>query len=234
MRILATSDIHCRVDTPHLVEELVGEALHQADVFVIAGDLTDTGRSEEAAELARQLSQVRIPVIAILGNHDHQTGKPDEIAKMLVDSGVHMLDCSFWVVGDVSFVGAKGFCGGFGDNLVQPFGELALKTFIGTSIEETVRLDEALAQVTTPKTMAILHYAPIRETLAGEAPEIFAFMGTSRLGKVIDQHGANLIVHGHSHHGFPEGRTPGNIPVHNICHFVLERYTGVPYCMFEL
>jgi Icc-related predicted phosphoesterase len=135
----------------------------------------------------------------------------------------------------VGFVGTKGFCGGFGSSLVQPFGEAALKKFIRTSIDEAANLESCITQLQgCEHKVVILHYAPIRETLEGEPPELFPFLGTSRLANAIDPHGADVILHGHAHQGSPSGKTPGNIPVYNVSRFVQMTHTGKPYCMIDL
>jgi uncharacterized protein len=235
MRIAAIGDLHCRQETPDLVRELLGEIEGQADVLVLTGDLTDTGLPAEADQLAGQLSQVQIPIVAILGNHDHESGQADVVAEVLRDAGVHMLDASVYELDSVGFVGAKGFAGGFGQYLIQPFGEQALKTFINTSIEEAVNLENALARLQhCHRRIAVLHYAPIKDTLQGEPQELWPFLGSSRLCEVLDRRKVDVIVHGHAHYGSPGGSTQGGIPVHNVCRFVQERHTGSPYCLVEL
>lgn len=235
MKIVAIGDIHCRVETTDLIQKLLGELDHTMDALVLTGDLTDTGLPEEAEVLAQQLLPYDIPIISILGNHDHESGKADQITEVMRKAGVTMLDGTIYEVGPVGFVGTKGFCGGFDENLIQPFGEFALKTFIRTSIDETVTLENALTRLQHCEyKVALLHYAPIKATLIGEPPELYPFLGTSRLAEVIDRRGVNLILHGHAHHGSPFGRTPGQIPVHNVSRFVQMEHTGKPYCEIEL
>jgi Icc-related predicted phosphoesterase len=235
MRIAATGDIHCRVDTKELISQLLGEIQKEADVLVLTGDLTDTGYPEEAEVLLPQLQMLGIPVVATLGNHDHESGKAAEIKHMLREGGVMILDGTVVEIGGVGFAGTKGFCGGFGENLVQPFGEEALKTFIHTGIDEAIALENALARLTTCRhRVAVLHYAPIKGTLIGESPEIYAFLGSSRLANAIDRRGVDVIFHGHAHHGCPDGRTAKNIPVHNVSRFVLLNHTGKPYSVVEI
>lgn len=234
MKIVSMGDIHCRVDTTDLIQKLIGELDHSFEVMVLAGDLTDNGLPEEAEVLARQLSSYQIPIITILGNHDHEGGKANEIVDVMRNAGMIVLDGTVCEVGEVGFVGTKGFCGGFDENMIQPFGENALKTFIRNSIDESVVLENALAKLQhCQHKVAVLHYAPIKTTLIGEPPELFPFLGTSRLADSIDRHGADLILHGHAHHGSPFGRTTGNIPVHNVSRFVQLAHTGKPYCVVE-
>lgn len=235
MKLAAIGDIHCRVGMDNLIEPMIGEIRDQMDVLILAGDLTDHGLPEEAELLVRQLEWVKVPVIAILGNHDHEGGQPEQVAQVFSEAGINVLDGTVVELDNIGFVGTKGFCGGFNEYLVQPFGEAALKTFIRTSIDETVTLENALARLQhCPYKVAVLHYAPIKETLIGEPPELFPFLGTSRLAQAIDPRGVNVIFHGHAHHGSPFGVTPGNIPVYNVSRFVQLAHTGKPYCMFEL
>ena len=234
MKIVALGDIHCRIDSIELIQGLIGELNHGFDAMVLAGDLTDHGLPEEAEVLAGQLKEYSVPIIAILGNHDHEGGKADEISAVMRSAGVTMLDGSVIEFGTVGFVGTKGFCGGFDENMIQPFGEAALKTFIRSSIDEVLNLENALAKLQTCEhKIAVLHYAPIKATLIGEPPELFPFLGTSRLAEAIDRRGVDIIVHGHAHHGSPYGRTLGNIPVHNVSRFVQAEHTGKPYCVIE-
>lgn len=235
MRIVSVGDIHCRVGTDTLIQQILGELDHNFDVLLLAGDLTDTGLPEEAEVLVKQLKVYDIPIIAILGNHDHESGQPEGIVRVLEDAGITVLDRTACVVRNVGFVGTKGFCGGFGQNLVQPFGEAELKTFIRASIDEAADLETALESIEhCEHKVVLLHYAPIPETLEGEPRELFAFLGTSRLASAVDPHGADVILHGHAHHGGPMGRTPGNIPVYNVSRFVQMAHTGKPYCVIEL
>ena len=149
-------------------------------------------------------------------------------------AGILVLDGDVWEHDGVEFVGIKGFCGGFGGHRLQPFGERLLKTFIHHSIAEVVRLEAALGQLRGERRVAVLHYAPIAETLRGEHPEIYPFLGFSLLADALDRHGVNVIVHGHAHHGSPHGRTPGGIPVHNVSRQVLSREYQQAYLLFEI
>lgn len=234
MRIAAIADFHCRVNPTESYRDLLNGVQNQADVLLIAGDLTDTGLPKEAEILVEELEDLSLPIIAVLGNHDHESDKADELVKILTESGIHVLNGTVMEIDGVGFVGTKGFCGGFGDRLVQPFGERVLKTFIRTSIEEVMNLENALVKLDCQYRVAVLHYAPIPETLNGEPPEIYPFLGTSRLGNALDRQGVNLVVHGHAHHGASFGRTPGNIPVYNVSRFVQSKVNGKPYSIFDL
>jgi Icc-related predicted phosphoesterase len=235
VKVLAIGDIHCRIETPDLMQKLIGDLDQDFDVLLLAGDLTDNGQLEEAQVLVNQLKTISVPILAILGNHDHQNGNPEEITAVMREAGVTVLDGTAHEIGTVGFVGTKGFCGGFDELLVQPFGETPLKTFIRTSIDEALVLENALSKLShCEQKIVLLHYAPIKATLIGEPPELFPFLGTSWLGDAVDRRGANLIVHGHAHHGSPFGRTKGEVPVHNVSRFVQLEHTGKPYCLIEV
>jgi uncharacterized protein len=235
VKVVSIGDLHCRLDTTNLVEQLIGELDNQYDALLLAGDLTDNGLTEEAELLVRQLQQVSVPIVAILGNHDHHNGQEEQIATILRGAGIILLDGTVCEIGPLGIAGSKGFCGGFGETMVQPFGEAALKTFIRTSIDEAVALENALTNLQECQyKLVLLHYAPILATLVGEAPELFAFLGTGRLASAIDRRGADVVVHGHAHHGSPFGRTPENIPVHNVSRQVQMEHTGKPYCIIDL
>ncbi len=234
MRIAATADIHTRVLDNGMTEKLFTGVNEEADILILAGDLTDTGLPEEAEILLRCLKTIDIPILAVLGNHDHESGFAVKIAQMLSEQGIMMMDGQIREIGGVGFVGTKGFSGGFGRNMVQPFGEEALKIFIRAGIDEALELEDMVARMESRRRMAILHYAPIRETLEGESPELYPFLGSERLAHALDRQGVDLVIHGHAHHGSPEGHTPGGIPVYNISRFVLSTFTGKPYRVFEL
>ena len=234
MRIAAIGDIHCRANTIETVEPLFAGIEKEADLLVLAGDLTDNGLPDEMKILCQELERLSIPKVAVLGNHDHENDQEETLAKMLGEQEVCVLNGTVAEIQGVGFVGTKGFCGGFGDLFVQPFGERVLKTFIQSSIDESVRLENALARLDCAHKVAILHYAPIPETLKGEPLELYPFLGSSRLAYALDRHGVDVIFHGHAHHGSPEGKTPGNIPVHNVSRFVQKKYSDRFYCLFEV
>lgn len=234
MRIAALADLHVHAPDDPGLTELFKEIDKDADVLLIGGDLTDNGKAMEAGFVVEYLQHLSIPVIAVLGNHDHESGQADEIATILQDAGVTILNGTTREIDGVGFAGTKGFCGGFGSLFVQPFGEEALKEFINASIEEAVRLENALAKLNCRVRIVLLHYSPIRDTLAGEPLELFPFLGTSRLENAIDRHGANLVFHGHAHHGSPTGATSANIPVYNVSRFVLNKNGNKGYCILEV
>ncbi len=232
MRIAAIADLHCRVNST--ISSCLEGVEDQAEALIIAGDLTDAGLPAEMKVVLEELTHVSLPIVAVLGNHDHENGKEEELTRMLQDSGILVLEGNAVEIGGVGFAGTKGFCGGFDGRMVQPFGEKAIKDFIQTGIDEVMRLENAVTKLDSRKKVAVLHYAPIKTTLEGESPELFAFLGSSRLGAALDRHGVDVIVHGHAHNGSPEGRTERNIPVYNVCRFVQQRSSQRPYCVFEV
>jgi Icc-related predicted phosphoesterase len=217
LRIAATADLHVKKTSAGLLQPLFAKASETADVLLMCGDLTDYGAPEEAKILAREItSSLRIPVIAVLGNHDHETGKQDEIAKIMTDAGVTLLDGDAHEIHGVGFAGTKGFGGGFGRRSLGAWGEEILKKFVHETIEEALKLEAALARLRTPQKIAVLHYSPIAATVVGEPPEIMAFLGSSRLEEPIDRYRVTTVFHGHAHHGALEGRTKGNAQVYNV------------------
>jgi Icc-related predicted phosphoesterase len=233
MRIAAIADFHCRVGSEGTIAPLLDGVEREADVLLVAGDLTDTGLAAEMEVLLAELRGIDLPILAVLGNHDHESDDAARLAAMVTEAGLHLLDATVEEIGDVGFVGTKGFCGGFTERLVQPFGERALKDFIHTSIEEAVRLESAVTKLDCRAIVGVLHYAPVVDTLEGESPELYPMLGTSRLANALDRHNVRAIVHGHAHHGSPEGRTPGGAAVYNVCRFVHERHGLSPYRVFE-
>lgn len=229
MRIAAIADLHCRAESSGTIRPLL-ECSEGADVLLLGGDLTDTGLVEEAEVLLDEIADVSPPIVAVLGNHDHESDNAEEIADMLKDAGVRVLNGSVCEIDGVGFVGTKGFAGGFDDRLVQPFGERALKAFIRHGIEEAVRLESAVAKLEDCRArVAVLHYSPVADTLEGEPEELWPLLGSSRFANALDRHHVAVAVHGHAHHGSPEGRTPGGAAVYNVSKFVHARF-DLPAC----
>ena len=205
-------------------QPLFGQISAAADVLLLCGDFTDYGLPDEARVLVRELTAaMKIPVIAVLGNHDYEGGKPDEVRQILVDGGITMLDGEATEVQGVGFAGVKGFAGGFGRGALGPWGERAIKAFVQEAVDEALKLEAALARLRTKKRIALLHYSPIRATVEGEPPEIFAYLGSSRLEEPINRYRVSAVFHGHAHRGAPEGRTSTGVPVHNVSMPLLTR-----------
>ena len=235
MRIAAIADIHYTPQSYDRIRDQMGRLRDEADVLILAGDLTNYGKPQEMESLLNALVRVRIPTIAVIGNHDYESGEQAELMRMMAQEGIKVLDGTSYERDGVGFAGTKGFPGGFGRGVLTAFGEKEVKAFVQAAIDEALKLERALMQVRTPKTVVVVHYAPIGATVKGENPEIFPYLGTSRLGEVIDRHGADLVVHGHAHHGTPDGQTPAGIPVHNVAlHLNLQQDPPKPYRVFDL
>jgi Icc-related predicted phosphoesterase len=206
-----------------------------ADVLAVAGDLTGTGLPGEMTQLLNVVVRARIPTIVVLGNHDYESGNQDELRQMMVQAGIKVLDGTVYERDGVGFAGTKGFVGGFGRTLLTAFGEPEIKHFVQASVDEALKLERAMAQLRSEKRVVLLHYSPIATTVQGEPLEIFPFLGTSRLGEVVDRHGANLVLHGHAHHGQLDGQTTTGIPVHNVALNLLQAQTPpTAYRIFDV
>lgn len=216
MRIAATADLHFVPASHSAVLDQLGKARDEADVLVLAGDLTNYGQPAEMEPLINALVRLRVPTVAVLGNHDYESGKELELMQMMSAGGIKVLDGTGYERDGVGFAGTKGFIGGFGRGVLTAFGEPEVKAFVKASIDEALKLERGMSQLRAGKRVVVLHYSPIAGTVNGERPEIFPFLGTSRLAEVIDRHGADLVLHGHAHHGTPNGRTTTGIPVHNV------------------
>jgi len=200
-----------------VLQPLFAQITESADVLVIAGDLTDYGLAEEAKVLAKDLTaSLKIPAVGVLGNHDFETGEEKEIMKILQDVGVRVLDGDTCEVHGIGFAGVRGFCGGFGRGALGAWGESVIKAFVHEAISEALKLEAALARLETEHRIAVLHYAPIRETVEGEPLEIYPFLGSSRLEEPLSRYGVTAVFHGHAHKGALEGVTSKGIPVYNV------------------
>jgi len=217
LRIAAIADLHTKKSSAGAYQALFDHATQNADILLICGDLTDYGAIEEAQILAKELSSsLRIPALAVLGNHDVEAGHENEIVRILTDVGVTILDGGTYEYRGVGFAGVKGFCGGFGRRALGAWGEKVIKDFVHESVNEALKLENALVRLRTPQKIALLHYAPIQATVNGEPPEIIAFLGSSRLEEPLDRYRVTAVFHGHAHRGSPEGRTKGAAPVYNV------------------
>ncbi len=224
VRLLALADLHCARTSQGAFQPIFAQATRNADVLVLSGDLTDNGLAEEARVLVKELgAAAKVPVVAILGNHDDQSRQQGEIRQILSDAGVCMLDGSACEIYGVGFAGTKGFAGGFGERALQPWGEDLIKQFVHEAVEEALKLETALAKLRTQSRVALLHYSPIRGTVEGEPPEIFAFLGSSRLEEPLTRYGVEAVFHGHAHRGALEGRIRGDVPVYNVSLPLLRR-----------
>jgi Icc-related predicted phosphoesterase len=235
MRIAAVGDLHAgRANTREQIARLHTVA-DDAQLLLLAGDLTDHGNPAEAALLAEELARVSVPIVTVLGNHDFECGRAFAIADALEHVGVRVLDGTSLTFGDVGIAGVKGFGGGFDPRHLGAFGERVMKEFVAEIEEEADKLASALNRLKTRHKIALLHYSPVVGTLEGEPREIFPFMGSSKLGHVADRCGATLVLHGHAHAGTFASETPGGVPVFNVAAKVL-RNLDPPraYAVFDL
>lgn len=223
VRFAAVGDLHCTKDSAGSLREMFSQAAQAADALLLCGDLTDYGLPEEAHVLADELSAARVPIVAVLGNHDFESDQADEVRRVLSAAGVQVLDGEACEIHGVGIAGAKGFSGGFGRGALGPWGESAIKLFVNEAIQEALKLESALAKLRTPQRIALLHYSPIQATVEGEPVEIFPFLGTSRLEDPLLRQPVNAVFHGHAHRGSPEGRTMNGTPVFNVAMPLLRR-----------
>jgi len=235
MRIAATADLHFSPSNQAVLRDQLSRVRDEADLLVLAGDLTNYGQPNEMEPLLNTLVRIRVPTVAVLGNHDYESGREQELMQMMAAAGIKILDGSAYERDGIGFAGTKGFVGGFGRGVLTAFGEPEIKAFVRASIDEALKLERGISQLRTSKRVVVLHYSPIADTVRGEFPEIMPFLGTSRLAEVIDRHGADLVVHGHAHNGTLEGRTLAGIPVHNVAITLLQRQqTPAAFRVFDL
>jgi Icc-related predicted phosphoesterase len=231
IRVAAVGDVHFGTDSAYTLRPHLEHLQENADVFLIAGDLTRHGDPAEAQVLADELRGLPVPVYAVLGNHDHHMDREQEVAGVLAEAGVRMLEGEGDVLSingsTIGIAGSKGFGGGFAGASGSDFGEREMKMFIRATKDSSERLEKALAGLTADVRVALLHYAPVKETLVGEPPEIYPFLGSYLLAEAIDRAGADLVLHGHAHRGVEKGSTPGGIHVRNVAVPVINRTYNV-------
>jgi Icc-related predicted phosphoesterase len=239
LRVAAVGDLHCTRTSEGVLQPLFAQMAESADVIALAGDLVDYGLPDEAHVLARELSvaiKAKVSVVAVLGNHDFEDGQPEAVKQILCDAGVTVLDGDAVEIKGVGFAGVKGFCGGFGRRALEPWGESAIKSFVREALDEALKLESALARLRAPNRIALLHYAPVQATVEGEPLEIYPFLGSSRLEDPINRYEVDAVLHGHAHHGAPEGKTSAHIPVYNVSMPLLKRHFAdrPPFRILEL
>lgn len=235
LRVAAVGDLHVGEahDRPH--RELFDRVHEDADVLCLCGDLTNFGKVREVEILLEDIRGCKIPIVGVLGNHEHECGLVDEVTGMLRDAGVQMLTGQAFEIDGVGFAGGKGFIGGFGRYMLSPFGEAAIKTFVREAVEDANLIENSIRMLRTERSVVVLHYSPVVDTVMGEPPEIHPFLGSSRLGETIDRYdNISLVVHGHAHRGQPEGRTTKGVPVYNVALPVLRTLGDTPYRVFEV
>jgi len=238
IRVAAVGDLHCTKAGAGKFQSLFSQAAESAHLLLLCGDLTDYGLPEEAEILAAELSVAvaRIPIVAVLGNHDYESDKAEEVKQILCAAGVQILDGDACEIEGIGIAGIKGFAGGYGRGALGPWGEPAIKLFVNEALQEALKLEAALAKLRTQKRIVLMHYSPIEATVQGEPPEIFAFLGTSRLQDPLIHYPVDAVFHGHAHRGSPEGRTVNDIPVFNVAKPLLQRLypERPPFRIFEL
>jgi Icc-related predicted phosphoesterase len=229
VRIAAVGDMHVPRGGHAGLAPAFTAAGANADVLVLAGDITDYGLPEEAKIVAAALAPLKIPIVAVLGNHDFESGHQADVMKILVDAGAIVLDGDAHEVAGVGFAGVKGFGGGFGPRALAPWGEDSIKNFVHEAVNEALKLESALARLRTPHRVAVMHYAPILATVSGEPPEIYPFLGSSRLEDPLNRYPVSAVFHGHAHRGSLEGRTREGSPVYNVAMpLLVQAYPGRP------
>jgi Icc-related predicted phosphoesterase len=235
VKIAAIGDLHVTEDSTAPYGRMFEEISGEADALLLCGDLTNFGKPAEADVLAEDIGRCTIPVLGVLGNHDYECGHPDEVARILHQAGMIVLDEQAHEIDGVGFAGVKGFLGGFGRGELAPFGEPEIKAFVDVANNEARKLENALRSLRTEKIVAVLHYSPVADTLVGEPIEIFQYLGSARLADALDRFdNIAFVVHGHAHHGTYEGKTMRGTPVYNVAQFVLRQTFGKSYTVLEV
>lgn len=234
IRIAAAADVHLGAASRGRYGPQLSGLREEADVLLLAGDLTNYGTPEEAAVVVEELAGCGVPVVTVLGNHDHESDQGDKVTEVLEGAGIRVLEGDSLVldVGGVRLgvAGTKGFGGGFKGASGSDFGEPEMKAFVRHSKALAGQLRDALTSLECDLRVALMHYAPVPETLVGERLEIYPFLGSYYLGEAVDAGGAALALHGHAHAGAEEGMTPGGVPVRNVALAVIRR----PYAVYPL
>jgi Icc-related predicted phosphoesterase len=234
IRIAAVGDVHVDEDVVGRFRPALDELPDCADVLLLAGDLTRHGTEAEARCVAQEFGGLGVPVVTVLGNHDHQSDQVPQVVKVLEDVGIRVLEGEGIVLefpgGRLGVAGVKGFGGGFAGRCASDFGEPEMKAFVRTANDSAEALGGALRGLDCDLLVALTHYSPVPETLAGEPLEIYPFLGSYQLGQAIDSAPTALALHGHAHAGSERGTTPGGVRVRNVAHPVIKQ----AYSIFHL
>jgi len=238
-RLAATADLHCKTSSAGVFKDMFARLAEDVNALALCGDLVDYGLPAEAEILLDEVSPIlkkSIPILAVFGNHEFESGKADEVHKILTSGGITVLDGGACEINGIGFAGIKGFSGGFGERVLEPWGEIVIKRFVREAVDEALKLESALARLRTSQRIALLHYAPIAQTVCGEPPEVYAFLGCSRLEEPLDRYAVTAAIHGHAHRGSAEGHTKSGIPVFNVAMGVMELASADhrPYRILEL
>jgi Icc-related predicted phosphoesterase len=239
LRIAAVGDIHVQEQDAGKWTDFFRQVSEEADVLLLCGDLTDTGRETEAEVLAEELKACTIPVLAVLGNHDYEHDQIKKLRKVFAQTNLKLLDGDFTVIGNVGFAGVKGYGGGFDTHMLGMFGEKLNKDFVQEAVNEALKLDAALAQLDSEqsdlKKIVLLHYSPIKATVLGEPEAIMPFLGCSRLEEPLNRRGVLAAFHGHAHIGALEGETSTGVKVYNVSKPVLQKSEyEKPFFLYEV
>ncbi|RLP92077.1 metallophosphoesterase [Micromonospora sp. BL4] len=231
IRIAAVGDVHLDEDVVGRFRPALEELPDCADVLLLAGDLTRHGTESEARCVAQEFGGLGVPVVTVLGNHDHQCDQVPQVVKVLEDAGITVLEGNGVVLdcagGRLGIAGVKGFGGGFAGRCASDFGEPEMKAFVRTTNESAESLGKALRSLDCDMLVALTHYSPVPDTLAGEPLEIYPFLGSYQLGQAIDSAPTALALHGHAHAGTERGTTPGGVRVRNVAHPVIKQAYSV-------
>jgi Icc-related predicted phosphoesterase len=236
VRFAAVGDLHVNKDAAGTLRGFFAQAGEAADALLLCGDLTDYGTAEEAKVLADELGAVSVPIVAVLGNHDYESGTPEVVREVLTRAGVRVLDGEACEIEGVGIAGIKGFAGGYGRGSLGAWGEPAIKLFVQEALNEAMKLESALAKLRMPRRIALLHYSPVVGTIQGEPPEISPFLGSSRLEEPLLRYPVDAVFHGHAHRGSLEGRTINGVPVFNVARPLLQRSRPdqPPFLLYEV
>jgi Icc-related predicted phosphoesterase len=236
VRFAAVGDIHVQKDSAGALRDFFARAADEADALLLCGDLTDYGTAEEAKVLVEELAAVSIPIAAVLGNHDYESGTPELVVEALTHIGVRVLDGSACEIEGVGIAGVKGFAGGFGRGSLGAWGEPVIKAFVQEALNEAMKLESALAKLRTRRRIALLHYAPVVGTVQGEPVEIFPFLGSSRLEEPLLRYPVDAVFHGHAHRGTLQAHTINGVPVFNVAKPLLQRMRPdvPPFFLYEV
>lgn len=234
-KIAAMADLHITETSQGQYKQVFEEISELSNILALCGDLTDLGKESEAEILRDELRACRIPVVAVLGNHDYESDQEKKVRDILVDDGIHVLGQEPVTIDDVGFAGVKGFGGGYERYSLGSFGEQPIKTWVNETVQEVFSLENQLQQLTASKKVVLMHYSPIRDTLVGESEEIYSFLGSSRFAEPIENFDVDLALHGHAHHGTYSGKTAAKqIPVYNVSIPVLTHEKNMQYAVFTL
>ena len=224
VRVAALGDMHCGRVPAATLAGLLGQVNDRADVLVLCGDLTDHGTADEA----RPSRKSSAGPSACRSWPCWATTTTTRARWPRSSASCATRACRCWTAtrsrcAASASRGSRGFSGGFGRYTLEPWGEDSVKAFVREAVEETLKLESALARLRTDQRVAVLHYAPIQETVEGEPVEIYAFLGCSRMEEPLHRYSVSVVFHGHAHRGKPEGKLRNDVPVYNVALPLMQR-----------